>query len=875
MTRWLLISVVSLLLTVSWSGVSHVLAVDIIPSPISAAETPQSLLQQGLASYEAEQYFQATQQWQQTSAAFNRQDNHWGQALALGYLSLAQQQLGQLNQANQTLDNGLRLIEADELETDTKASIYAKVINIQGKLRWLQGDLEAALEAWQKSARAYGQAGDTAGVAISQINQARVLQYLGLNQQATTILEGVYQRIQQQPDNDLKVTGLYNLGAALRQIGELDAALSFLHESISLTTQPDTTSRIFLELGNTSWALANRASAIGRQQDAQQHIQSALAAYQQAIDINNSSLAWLNRFRLWIDQGQTAQAMQALPQVQQVIEQLPTGRKAIQAHIHLAESLMKVGSSPTVVTYSKHGTDGLTAFQPTKIAQLLSTAIQQARTLKDPRSEAYALGQLGTLYERSQQWTDAQTLTQQALLTLETVQAPEIRYRWEWQLGRLRQQQNDRQGAIQNYEAAIDSLQQVRNNLLNVNTEVQFSFRDNVEPVYRQYMDLLLAPESRIQAQPLETVIQTVDQLQLAELENYLGCTLASTRLLDQVQDEQTAILYPIILNDRIVMIAQLPGTDGATVYRETRIAQGTVEATLLALQTHLANPGETPEVLAAAQTIYDWLIRPLETALAQSSAHTLVFVPDGALRNIPMAVLHDGEQYLIEKGYAVAIAPRLQLFTPETHDPSLQVLMGGIGLPQEINKTQFPPIAKLKEELDGISEYVDTSDMLLDEAFTIENLRQQLQTGEFSSIHWKTHGVFSSDPEQTYVVAYKEQISAQDLHNLIWLGSQGGARPLELVVLSACETAQGDRRAVLGLAGLAARTGTRSVLSTLWIAQDTPNTELMIRFYEALSQPGISIAEALRQAQLSLIYGSGYTTPHIWANYLLIGSWL
>jgi CHAT domain-containing protein len=93
--------------------------------------------------------------------------------------------------------------------------------------------------------------------------------------------------------------------------------------------------------------------------------------------------------------------------------------------------------------------------------------------------------------------------------------------------------------------------------------------------------------------------------------------------------------------------------------------------------------------------------------------------------------------------------------------------------------------------------------------------------------------------------------------------------------VLSACETASGDNRAVLGLAGLAARTGTRSVLSTLWVAQDTPNTEFMARFYQALSQPGTTKAEAVRQAQLALIQAEGYTTPHTWGNYVLIGNWL
>ncbi|NEZ58655.1 CHAT domain-containing protein [Adonisia turfae] len=867
--RWcLLIGLISLAITLVTPAVMPT-AMDVALGRTNvslAAASPQELLKKGLAYYEIEHYAQAIQQWQQANLSFKT--DPWGQALILSYLSLAQQQLGLLDEASQSLQDSLSLIDPVDLRTisASQAVIYAKVLNTQGKLRWLQGDADVALAHWRSAAQTYRQAGDEAGVAIAQINQARVLQYLGLNHQAKTLLETVYQGIQQQPNNDLKAAGLYNLSSVLRQIGDLDTALSLLQEGISLNTQPSQTSNLFLELGNTEWLLAHRDGTIGRQAEAEQHSQSAQAAYQQAINTNDSPLAQLNLFRLWVERNQIAQAMQLLPQVQRAIGQLPASRSAIHAHIHLAESLMKVQSSLTESSSSVIHT----TLQPKEIAKLLSKAIQQARILKDQRAEAYALGQLGTLYEHMQQWADAQHLTQQALLTLETVDAPEIRYRWEWQLGRLRQQQTDRQGAIQGYKSAIRSLQQVRNNLLSVNTNVQFSFRDHVEPVYREYIELLLSDHDE-QTQPLEEAIQTVDQLQLAELENYLGCTL-DARTVDQVQDDQTAILYPIILSDRIAMIAQLPGK---TLYRETLIAKETADTTLLALQANLANPSKTPEVLTDAQTVYDWLIRPLATDLNQASIQTLVFVLDGPLRNIPMAVLYDGEQYLIEKGYAVAIAPRLQIFTPETANPSLRVLMGGMELSQEIKQTQFPAIAKVREELDGISQYVDSSNVLLNESFTHQNLQQQLETGNFSAIHWKTHGVFSSDPDETYVVAYEEQISAQDLNNLIWLGSRGGVHPLELVVLSACETAQGDKRAVLGLAGLAARTGTRSVLSTLWIAQDTPNTQFMIRFYELLTQPGMSIANAVRQAQLSLIHDYGYTTPYIWANYLLIGSWL
>ena len=885
--RWLLIGLLSLLLTIALPSSLRFASGIASPPPTVSATTPQTLLRQGLTHYEAEQFQAAIAQWQQANQGFEVQDDRPAQALTLSYLSLAYQQLGDLEAAAQSIAASLQLLNPVEeiLASPAQALVYAKVLNTQGKLYWLQGDLNAALATWEAAEQAYLQAEDVAGGAIAQINQAKALQHLGLQSQAQMLLQQVYQHMQQQPNVELKAAGLRHLSSVLRQTGDLETAQRLLQESLSLNVGPTSTSLLFLELGNTEWAIAHRLIAIGQASQAQEHWQTAQQAYEQAIALDNVLPAQLNLIRLYLETANEAAAIAAIPSAQHTIDAAITSRTTAYANIHLAESLLqllKFSQTPAAAAAIDRGaTPNLASFPaspaPQTIADRLAIAYQQAQTLQDNRAESYALGQLGHLYEQTQQWAEAQSLTQQALFTLETIEAPELQYLWEWQLGRLKQQQADQSGALKAYEEAVTSLQKVRDDLLNVNADIQFSFRDRVEPVYRQYIELLLSADSATQPAPqqLEQAIQTVDRLQLAELENYLGCTLSQVKLVDRVATPNTAILYPIVLSDRVVIITQLPGDSAALTYHETQVPQATLEATLSSLQTNLAIPSRTPEVIADAQRVYDWLVRPLETELAQAPVQTLVFVLDGTLRNIPLSVLHDGNQYLIEKGYSVAIAPRLQLFTPGTTRTTLRAMVGGVSVPQEIQGTRFSPIAKLQEELDGIAQYVSSGEPLTDESFTLANIRQQLQTGEFSAIHWKTHGVFSSDPGGTYVLAFGEQISAQDLNDLILLGSRGGLNPLELLVLSACETAQGDKRAVLGLAGLAARTGTRSVLSTLWIAQDTPNTEFMIRFYEALSQPDTSIAESVRQAQLALINEYGYTTPHIWSNYLLIGNWL
>lgn len=862
---------------------------------ITQTSNAQLLLQQGIELYDAERFKEAAAIWQQANSAFASQQDNLGQALVLSNLSLTYQHLGQWEEAQRYISQSLKELQTSENTANSQAhlEILAKALNTQGNLQWEKGQLQEALSTWKEATRHYTAASHTEGVVITKINQSKALQALGLSYQAEYLLQQVDQNLQQQPGSKLKAIGLRHLGNAYRRIGELEESWRVLKESLSLAEQPKAKSLALLELGNTERALGNRALAIALEQEARKHTQAAIQFYQQAASVSSGQLqAQLNQLSLLVETGQGSKAGELWPKIQQAIASLPPSRTAVYARLNLARSLTCLQPGIDTGTLScisrtrqeklkEHRAEqssaiGTSSWQ--EIGQILTAAVQQAQGLQDRRAESYALGQLGGLFELSKQWSEAQNLTQKALFLIETLQAPDIRYRWEWQLGRLLKKQEDIKGATAAYTRAVDALESVRSDLLTVSSDVQFSFRDNVQPLYRELVDLLLRGEGDAKPSPenLEKAIREVDALQLAELENFLGCNLAASRPIDQVTDPKAAIIYPIILEDRIAIISELPGSQQRLNYQETRVPQREVEQTLKELRDNLTAPGNTPEVLEAAQKVYGWVIKPVEPFLDQSpQVETLVFVLDGSLRNIPIAVFYDGKQYLIEKKQAIAVAPRVKLFTPKSSEQRLYVQTGGVGIPQVIDGTSFPAIERLREELERISEKTRTSQPLLDEDFTKTNIQQQLQESNFNAIHWKTHGVFSSNPEQTFIAAYNDRILAQDLNSLMQTGSSSGVRPLELLVLSACETAQGDDRAVLGLAGIAVRTGARSVLSTLWVAKDAPNTEFMVRFYEELSKPGMTKAQAVRQAQLALLKEYGYTTPHIWGTYVLVGNWL
>lgn len=161
------------------------------------------------------------------------------------------------------------------------------------------------------------------------------------------------------------------------------------------------------------------------------------------------------------------------------IGQLPGGRTAVYAQINFAQSLKRLKNTSTAT------------------AKLLAKAVKLAQSLQDPRLEAYALGSLGELYEQNQQVTEAKRLTQQALLLGQSINAPDISYRLQWQLGRLLKAEGNITDAIASYTEAVNSLQSLRSDLVATNSNIEFSFRSSVEPVYRQLVSLL--PES---AQP-------------------------------------------------------------------------------------------------------------------------------------------------------------------------------------------------------------------------------------------------------------------------------------------------------------------------------------------------------------------------------------
>ena len=811
-------------------------------------------MQQGRDYYQAGQFAQAAQIWEQTASSLAREEDGLNQAMVLSNLSLAYQHLGQWTQAEEAISQSLNILTKEKFNGNEieQTKVLAQALTTQGRLQLSLGQGEEALASWEQAADAYKQVKDDLGMLRSQINQAQALKSLGLYRRSALTLTKVRESMQAQPDSALKAAGLRSLGSALLLVGDLEQSQAVLEESLAIAKNLQLTQDIsatLLDLGNTA--------------KARQDQKTALAYYQQAAAIATVPItkiqAQLNQLHLLLEQQQLSPAQTLLPEIQSQLDPLPAARATIYARIDLALSMIQLSplSSQSSVLNSNSG-------------KILSNALQQAKQLGDQPAEAYALGNLGKLYEQTQQWDEAKKLTEQALLKAQAINSPDIAYRFSWQLGRLLKAQGDTTGAIAAYTEAVKTLQALRKDLIAISPDVQFSFTESVEPIYRQLVNLLLPPTGTEPSQQnLAQARDVIESLQLAELDNFFqeACLTASAKQIDQI-DPTAAVIYPIILPDHLAVILSLPGQP--LHYYQTQISQKEVETIITQTRQVVTSVLFSKERLRSPQQIYNWLIRPAEPQLTASKIKTLVFVLDGSLRNIPMAALHDGNRYLIET-YNLALSPSLQLLDPKPLErQDLKALMAGLTQARQ----GFSPLENVAKEFEEIELELPT-EILLDQSFTIEAFRNKLKSSYYPIVHIATHGQFSSKAEDTFVLTWDSRINVKQFDQILRPVNQGKERAIELLVLSACQTAKGDKRAALGLAGVAVRAGANSTLATLWNVSDAATAELMSLFYQELRNTTMNKAEALRKAQLVLLQNPQYQNPFYWAPFVLVGNWL
>ncbi len=716
------------------------------------------------------------------------------------------------------------------------------------------GNYAAAIQHWESAIKIYRthQQPQLLAANLSDLAQA----YLGLGQTLLAenkINEAILIAEQEKLSNILHSSYL-TLGNIQKVQGKYLEAENNLNSSLKYAAEPEEKVTAHNNLSQVFYA---------KSQKLEKQAQDIAAEELDSKELPNQAIDYLERS--WanaLSASELSKELESLVTVGALLQMLKLGQvnkdqdfKA-NAYLNRAEIILSALPHSTRKVYALIN---LSEFQQNPVATLRQ-ATQIAEDLKDNRSSSFAYGLLGTYYERSKQYDAALAWTNKAILAASQAQTNRSLYQWYWQKGRIYTSLGQTEPAILAYNQAISSLQKISSELARIPHE-QLDFSREIEPVYRELLQLLLSEPNPEQ---IQQALAVRDLLQLSELENFFGddcLTLRSEP--NRLLPDQIGLIYTIILPETTHVIFQ----QGEEIKRITiDITQPQLEE--LVRQWRYSLEDQTEEnYLALSKRMYDLLIKPLQSELSKKRLETLIFVNDGILKNVPMAALHDGQKFLVEDyALGVSLSLNLQIKTNESFTAKTRVL--AFGLSEQI--ANLPALPYVKQEIQSIGQIVEVK-QVLDSDFTSSRVEKELMNRTSPLVHFATHSKFGGLPENSFLSTYQEQLSLLDLANILnqhqtkWVDNQ-----IKLLVLSACSTAAGNKRATLGLTGVAIRSGVPNVIGSLWSVNDRAEVALIEQFYRSLLQEGMSPSQALRQAQIKMI-GDRTFHPAIWSNLISI----
>ena len=723
-----------------------------------------------------------------------------------------------------------------------------------------RGKAADALAWFQKAADAYGRGGDRRQRIDALLRLCGTLVTTGRHAEAVARLNALLEREQLEAAQRCALLG--TLGLAHHSAGEPGKALAILQEGLegAQTCRRDNEAAAIL---NTMGMVH---AAAGRWRDAAEAFDASLRKASPGGAHGLRVKVLINDARMSLRWGRTSRAADRLQRADAEMRHLGKSRDTSYALIAAGLLYRELGREAG-------GATPPAAAAPRRAWDCFKSAESIARDLDDTVALSYALGHRGRLYEDAGREEEALRLTRLAVFYAQQAASHESLFLWQWQTGRLLTARHHIDDAVMAYDRAITSLDAFRGDLSRAcGGEGRPSFREAVGPLYFELADLLLrrgalGDDPAKRRQDLLRARETVEGLKTVEMQDYYRdeCVTALRSGMTELEQigKATAALYPILLPDRIALLLTFRGGVRQTV---VSVEATEVTAEIRRLRTRLERPGS--RYRRHAKRLYDWLIAPVAAELETRRVDTLIVIPDGPLRTIPFSALYDGNAFLVER-FAVATSPGLTLTDPHPIPrDNLELLVSGL----TEGVQGFPPLPHIDAEMAQLQQLFPC-DLLQNRAFSRNNLEAALRRTPYPVVHIASHAQFDSDPGQTFLLTYTEKLDMADLERVMAVGRYRKT-PVELLTLSACQTAAGDDRAALGLAGVALRAGARSALATLWHIDDAATAALVNAFYRGLQDAAVTKAQALQQAQIALI-GGRYGHPAYWAPFLLIGNWL
>ncbi|MGF1487159.1 MAG: CHAT domain-containing protein [Prochloraceae cyanobacterium] len=481
-----------------------------------------------------------------------------------------------------------------------------------------------------------------------------------------------------------------------------------------------------------------------------------------------------------------------------------------------------------------------------------------AKEIGDRAALSYVLLEKGKFYRQQRQLDLAESNIKQGVLVGLSANESHALYELYWNLALIKRSTGDIIESKKAYGSAIANLQQIRGDIALESFRGQLNFRDEIEPIFREYLEILL------DLGEIDPALDLFAQLRLFQLQALYGDNCSDIGEIkfvpfDFLKETNSGLVTTIVLEDLIYVILQLPGS--RTIVESQPIEANNLLEEIQQWRASLELKHDYG-YLNYSKKFYDLLIRPLSSHLKTPEIKNLVFVQDRSLKNISPAVLYDRkrEEYLIER-YGITLSLGLSYNSiPEiAQKPS----MLAFGLTESYQG--FPPLPNVALELDNIKQLLDI-DIFLDRDFTKSNLTKQVEELPLSILHLATHAQFGGTLDTAFILASDKRFNLKEFESVL----DRSVNPIDLLVLSACATAVGNDRSLLGLAGVALRSGVISTLGTLWYVDDKEIAEFMIDFYRFLEEPGSNAVVALQKAQIEQIKKPG-SHPALWSALALI----
>jgi len=742
---------------------------------------------------------------------------------------------------------------------DTPEMQVAQRASRAGATAFRGGDFERAASEWRRAERLFAEIAEPEARTRALRGLARSQQARGEHAASLDTLAVALELAEAAGEPAALAGVLGDLGNAQLALGRPDAARRLLARGLAIARDAGEP-QLAAELQNN---LANERVMRG-------DFAEAIAAYEgsareaaRAGDVSIEVRALSNAARAALEADRPERAAELLARAHARAEALPPDAR-VDVWIHLARSDRRLAErSPADREASL-----------LRAHAALSSAVRLARERGDERALSFALGNLGALYRSDGRLDEALLLTRRAQRAAERAAAPDPLYRWHAQAGEILWAQGRPNESFRARRRAVEVLEETRQESLARYDASAAHFRRTVAPVYRDLAAALLEGSDLVDDEAARQVLfrearGTMELLRAAELRDYFRnecvADLEARTIAPEDVAGDAAIVYPVVLPDRLELLV----STGAGITRHTVPVSATeleraVRHFRRTLRLPLSHAYREP-----ARDLHRWLVAPYAAELRAHGVDTLVFVPDAPLLGVAFAALHDGEAFLAER-FALAVTPGLALVDPRPLDPArARLLLAGLSE----GGPGFARLPRVEAEIGAIRELYG-GEVLLNESFRAEAIERELREDPPTVLHLASHAVFTGDPGTSFLLTHGDRLTLDRLADAVG-ATRFRSDPLELLVLSACETAAGDERAALGLAGVAIRSGARSAVGSLWAVSDEAAQELMVAFYAEMGTPDVTKAEALARAQRRLLADSRFEHPFYWSPYLVISNWL